>query len=240
VAGRARSPGLSRPAPRADRPRERAREPAPSKPARFERRADDVVAALEEVRRAALACRRCDLWKHGTRTVFGEGPPDARWMLVGEIPGDREDREGRPFVGPAGRLLDEALAEVGLDRATGWLTNVVKHFKYKQSGKRRIHDRPRNVEIVACVPWLEQELALVRPDVVVCLGATAAKAVIGKDFSVQEQRGELVELPIAPYVFATVHPSSLLRARQFAPERWRDEKDRFVADLRRIRELLDR
>jgi uracil-DNA glycosylase len=193
---------------------------------------------LEEVRAEALHCKRCPLWAPATQTVFGEGPPDARWMLVGEIPGDREDREGRPFVGPAGRVLDEALAEVGLDRSTGWLTNVVKHFKYKQSGKRRIHDRPRNLEIVACVPWLEQELASVRPEVVVCLGATAAKTLLGPKFSVERQRGELVESPIAPYVYATLHPSSLLRARQFAPERWREDLARFVQDLRRIPELL--
>lgn len=194
------------------------------------------TADLAAIRDAARDCRACPLYRDATQTVFGEGPEEARWMLVGETPGDREDREGRPFVGPAGRLLDECLQEVGLDRNEAWVTNAVKHFKYKVSGKRRLHDRPRTTEIVACRPWLVREIALVRPTVLVCLGATAAQTLLGKAFRVSVDRGRLVPSPFAPHVFATVHPSSLLRGRR--EPGWLIERARFVADLQRIVELL--
>jgi DNA polymerase len=193
---------------------------------------------VDVVRAAAAACKACPLWIDTTQTVFGEGPEDARWMLIGEQPGDQEDRKGHPFVGPAGRLLDECLEEAGLDRAEGWLTNVVKHFKHKQSGKRRLHDRPRTTEVVACRPWVLHEIALVAPQVVVCLGATAAKGLLDPRFSVDARRGELVESPLARFVFATVHPSSLLRSRQWDESGYADQRARFVADLRRIPALL--
>jgi uracil-DNA glycosylase len=190
------------------------------------------------VRNAALACRGCPLWRDATQTVFGEGPVTARWMLVGEAPGDREDREGRPFVGPAGRLLDECLEEVGLDRREAWVTNAVKHFRFKVSGKRRLHERPRTTEIVACRPWITKELEMVRPSVLVCLGATAAQALLGRTFRVTVDRGRPVASALAPHVFATVHPSSLLRNRR--DPGWPAERARFVADLRQIVDLLER
>lgn len=196
-------------------------------------------ADLAATREAALGCKACPLWAPATQTVFGEGPADARWMLVGEVPGDKEDLAGHPFIGPAGSLLTECLEEAGLDRSTGYLTNAVKHFKYKQTGKRRMHDTPRQAEIVACRPWVAREIELVRPDVLVCLGATAAKSLIGKAFSVTAQRGQPVPSPLAPTVLATVHPSSLLRARQHQPDAWPEERARFVADLAVIRRALD-
>jgi DNA polymerase len=171
---------------------------------------------LEDLREAAAGCQACELWKLGTQTVFGEGPSDARLMLVGEQPGDREDLEGRPFVGPAGRLLDKALADAGIDRAAIYATNAVKHFKWKPKGKRRIHDTPNEREIVACHPWVEAEIALVRPRMIVCLGATAARALLGKGFRVTRQRGEIIERPPDGWITATVHPSSLLRLRDDA------------------------
>src|SRR5712671_6816789 len=169
---------------------------------------------LRTLRQAAAGCKACDLWKTGTQTVFGEGSSRATVMFVGEQPGDREDLAGRPFVGPAGKLLDEALAQVGIDRTNVYVTNVVKHFKWvpDERGKRRIHKKPRYSEINACRPWLDAELAVVKPQILVCLGATAAQALLGKDFSVSRRRGELVESGLAPYVMATVHPSSILRA----------------------------
>jgi uracil-DNA glycosylase family protein len=184
---------------------------------------------LPALRRAAARCRACDLWKRGTQTVFGEGARSAKLVLVGEQPGDREDLEGRPFVGPAGALLDAALEEAGIDRADAYVTNVVKHFKWEPRGQRRIHQKPNRVEIAACRPWLDAELAVLRPKVLVCLGATAAQALLGKSFRVTKQRGIPVASALAPRVFATVHPSSILRAPDDAARR--RERALFVRDL---------
>jgi DNA polymerase len=184
--------------------------------------------------RAVQECRGCDLWQQATQAVFGEGPAPADVMLVGEQPGDREDLEGRPFVGPSGRLLDESLLEAGVDRADVYLTNAVKHFKWKPQGKRRIHQKPNWSEISACRPWVEAELAVVRPQVLVCLGATAAQALLGRDVRVTRDRGRLLESDLAPLAIATVHPSSILRVRG-SNERER-EHALFVADLRRAAE----
>jgi uracil-DNA glycosylase family protein len=190
---------------------------------------------LEQLREQAQGCRACDLWKTGTQTVFGEGPPDAEIVMVGEQPGDREDIEGRPFVGPAGRILDEGLERAGIDRADVYLTNVVKHFKWRPRGKRRIHQRPNAEEIGACRPWLDAELELVSPRALVCLGAIAAQALLGRTFRVTRQRGELQESSLAELVRATVHPSSILRA----PEEQREQAmDSFVTDLRRLATAL--
>jgi uracil-DNA glycosylase len=193
-------------------------------------------ADLDTLRSIAAGCRACPLWKDATQTVFGEGPPRARWMLVGEVPGDREDLAGHPFVGPAGRLLDTCLAEVGLDRSEAWITNVVKHFKYKRSGKRRLHETPRWTEIVACRPWAEAEIDRVRPEVLVLLGATAGKALIGRDFKVSVARGKPIDSPLAPVVLATVHPSSLLRRADAATHA--SDRAAFVSDLALIRSHL--
>jgi uracil-DNA glycosylase family protein len=188
---------------------------------------------LPALREAAAGCRGCHLWRVGTQTVFGEGRAGAVAMFVGEQPGDYEDRQGRPFVGPAGRLLDEALEQAGIDRESIYVTNVVKHFKWKARGKRRIHAKPNWAEMTACMPWLEAELAVVKPRVLVCLGATAAQALLGRDFRVSRRRGELVDSPLAEHVTATVHPSSILRADD------RDaEMEAFVADLKQIAKLL--
>ena len=189
-------------------------------------------ATLPGVREIAAGCKACDLYKRGTQTVFGEGPPKAELMLVGEQPGDAEDLAGHPFVGPAGRLLDTALEEAGIDRSQVYVTNVVKHFKWEPRGKRRIHAKPNAAEIGACRPWLEVEIALVKPRVLVCLGATAAQALLGRSFKVSQQRGTLVPSPLAPIVSATVHPSSILRAPD--DETRREEMQRFVKDLRTI------
>jgi DNA polymerase len=171
-------------------------------------------ARLAEVRGEALACRACPLWKDATQTVFGEGPLDARMALVGEQPGDQEDRAGQPFVGPAGRVLDTALAAAGIDRSTIYLTNGVKHFKYRMRGKRRIHQRPAAGEVAACRPWLEAELNLLEPEVVVALGATAAHSLMGRATAIGANRGHLLETPLFEYpVLVTVHPSSVLRER---------------------------
>jgi DNA polymerase len=168
---------------------------------------------LESLRRAAAECRACDLYRTGTQTVFGEGPTQqADVMFVGEQPGNQEDRQGHPFVGPAGRVLDEALEEVGIDRSRVYVTNAVKHFKWVPKGKARIHAKPNAREIRACRPWLDEELDLVEPRVIVVLGATAAQALLGRQFRVSKQRGELVESPLAESVIATVHPSSILRS----------------------------
>ena len=191
---------------------------------------------LETLREAARGCRACPLWQHATQTVFGEGAPHARVVLVGEQPGDAEDRKGQPFVGPAGRVLDEALARAGIDRRLAYVTNVVKHFKWEPRGKRRIHSKPNVSEIRACIPWLQAELALLQPRALVCLGATAAQALLGKDFRVTTHRGQLLPSELAPAVMATVHPSSLLRAPD--PESRRAETERFVADLSVIGHLL--
>jgi len=187
---------------------------------------------LKTVRQAADNCRACDLYKRGTQTVFGEGPRRAQVMMVGEQPGDAEDLAGHPFVGPAGQLLDRALDAAGIDRRLVYVTNVVKHFKWEPRGKRRIHAKPNTAEITACRPWLETEIALVKPRILVCLGATAAQALLGRDFKVSRERGRFVPSDLAPLVTATVHPSSILRARDDDTRRM--EMKRFVADLARV------
>jgi uracil-DNA glycosylase len=191
---------------------------------------------LPRLREAANGCRGCHLYEDATQTVFGAGLKRARVMMVGEQPGDREDREGAPFVGPAGRMLDRGLADAGIDRADLYVTNVVKHFKFVQRGKRRIHQTPVMEEITACRPWLDAELAQVRPEVLVCLGATAAKALLGRSFRVTKSRGEFVDSDLAPLTTATVHPSSILRAR--SDEEREDAYREFVADLLVIAERL--
>jgi uracil-DNA glycosylase len=187
---------------------------------------------LESLRKAAAGCRACDLWKKGTQTVFGEGAARPSMMLIGEQPGDKEDIAGHPFVGPAGRVLDEALAAAGINRDEVYVTNVVKHFSWTpaERGKRRIHKKPRYSEIKACRPWLDAELSVTRPQVIVCLGATAAQALLGKEFSVMRDRGKFVPSMLAPYVMATVHPSSILRAQDDASRQ--AQKQAFIADLR--------
>lgn len=187
------------------------------------------------MRRASAGCRACDLWERATQTVFGAGPVPARVMLVGEQPGDREDLEGEPFVGPAGTILGKALDEVGIDRETAFVTNVVKHFKWRPSGKRRLHERPNRTEVGACLPWLESELALVRPAALVLLGATATAALAGPDVSVTRDRGRPLSLPHAALVTATVHPSSILRAG----ERRDDAYAAFVRDLQSVARWLE-
>jgi uracil-DNA glycosylase len=187
---------------------------------------------LERLREAAAGCKACPLWETATQTVFGEGAADADLAFVGEQPGDREDLEGRPFVGPAGKLFDEALLEAEIDRSRVYVTNVVKHFKWKPQGNRRIHQKPNWREIAACRPWLDAELAVLKPRVLVCLGATAGQALFGRDFRVSRQRGELVDSPLAPKAIATVHPSSILRAED------RDTQFReFVRDLEKVANL---
>jgi len=184
---------------------------------------------LKKLRESAAGCKACPLWKTGTQTVFGEGSSRSQVMFVGEQPGDQEDKAGAPFVGPAGKLLDRALEEAGIDRSLAYVTNVVKHFKWKAQGKRRIHQKPNWAEIAACFPWLEAELAVVRPQVLTCLGATAAQALLGKQFRVTQHRGEPVDSGLAPVVIATFHPSSILRAddreAEFAA---------FVSDLKTV------
>ncbi|MBV9412824.1 MAG: UdgX family uracil-DNA binding protein [Acidimicrobiia bacterium] len=188
-------------------------------------------ATLDAQRAAAAGCQACDLWKTGTQTVYGEGSKDADMMLVGEQPGDQEDKQGRPFVGPAGRVLDEALEAAGIDRTKVYVTNVVKHFKWTAQGKRRIHKKPNAEEIAACKPWLAAELETVQPRMLVCLGATAAQALLGRGFRVTKERGQVIEdNPLAPMVMATVHPSSILRSGD--DESRRVEMKRFVEDLR--------
>jgi uracil-DNA glycosylase len=178
---------------------------------------------LSALREAAHECRACPLWRSATQTVFGEGVARSSFMFVGEQPGDREDHEGRPFVGPAGRLFDEALEEVGIDRSSAYVTNVVKHFKWQERGKRRIHMKPSWSEIAACRPWLDAELAVVKPDVLVCLGATASQALLGRSFRVTRERGRPIESDLAPHVLATIHPSAILRS---------DDRDRERAGIR--------
>lgn len=195
--------------------------------------AEPTVAALQA---AAARCTACDLYRSATQTVFGEGPQEARVMLVGEQPGDAEDLAGHPFVGPAGKLLDRCLVEAGIDRARSYVTNVVKHFKWVPRGPRRIHSKPGAVEIEACFPWLEAEIAAVRPQVVVALGATAAQAMFEKGFRVTRERGRFVPFALAPYALATVHPSALLRAPDEATRR--REILRFIEDLRQVAAIL--
>ena len=191
--------------------------------------------SIEEVAAAAAGCKACPLWENATQTVFGEGPERAEIMFVGEQPGDVEDREGEPFVGPAGRVLDQALEEAGLDRARIYVTNAVKHFKWQPRGKRRIHQKPNAAETAACRPWLDAELALVQPRALVLLGATAAQALLGRSFKVTQHRGELIESDLAPLVMATVHPSSVLRA----PDDQRDRaRQALVDDLKVLAKSL--
>jgi uracil-DNA glycosylase len=191
---------------------------------------------LRNLREAAAGCRACPLWQSGTQTVFGAGRRAASVMLVGEQPGDREDREGKPFVGPAGRVLDQALEDAGIDRADAYVTNVVKHFKWIPKGKRRIHQKPNREEISACRPWLEAELKVVKPKVMVCLGATAAQALLGSDFRVTRDRGKLVETDLAPIATGTVHPSSILRIDD--DDERRLARDELADDLREIAKRL--
>ncbi len=190
--------------------------------------------SLPKLREAAAGCTACDLYKTGTQTVFGEGSRNAEVMFVGEQPGDQEDLAGRPFVGPAGRLLDEALVDAGIDRKAVYVTNVVKHFKWQGRGKRRIHQKPNWSEIAACRPWLEAELEVVQPRVLVCLGATAAQALLGRQFRVTRERGRPVESELAEHVIATIHPSSILRD----PETRDQEYAAFVDDLKVVAKLL--
>ena len=191
---------------------------------------------LPRLREAAAGCRACPLWQTGTQTVFGEGPARAEMILVGEQPGDQEDKQGRPFVGPAGRVLDEALELAGIDRGRAYLTNAVKHFKWEARGKRRIHAKPTWSEQMACKPWLEAELAVVRPRVLVCLGATAAQSLLGKQFRVTKERGRWLESDLAEYVTATIHPSAILRQRD--PESRHRELAALVADLKLVASVL--
>jgi DNA polymerase len=197
-----------------------------------------MVKNLRQLREDARACQDCPLWANATQTVFGAGDPHARVMLVGEQPGDEEDKKGLPFVGPAGKLLNRALEAAGVDREQLYVTNAVKHFKWQLRGKRRLHKTPAQREVDACHQWLEREIATVKPKVVVALGATAARAVISKDFKVSLQRGQFVDCPMAPFVFATLHPSALLRVQE--------EKERelafkqFVKDLALIKKALAR
>ena len=191
---------------------------------------------LADVREAAAHCKACPLWQRGTQTVFGEGNAHARMMLVGEQPGNDEDLAGHPFIGPAGKLLDRALAEAGIDRRLTWVTNTVKHFKWEPRGKRRIHAKPSSLEITACLPWLRAELSLVKPKILVCLGATAAQALLGKQFRITRDRGVLVPSPLAPHVMATIHPSAILRA--IDDETRALEMRRFVEDLKVVAPLL--
>ncbi len=191
---------------------------------------------LSSLREAAADCKACDLWKGATQTVFGEGSSHAKVLFVGEQPGNDEDLQGRPFVGPAGKLLDKVLVEAGINREEVYVTNAVKHFKWVRQGKRRIHKKPRLSEIAACKPWLEAEIALIKPRAIVCLGASAAQVLLGSDFRVTQSRGQFIESPLAPYVMATVHPSSVLRAPD--DEARREERARLVADFKKLRTVL--
>ena len=194
--------------------------------------------SLKAFREAAADCKACDLWERGTQTVFGEGARHAEVIFVGEQPGNEEDLAGKPFVGPAGRLLDDALIEAGIDRTQSYVTNVVKHFKWEPRGKRRIHKKPNTREIVACRPWLEAEISLLKPTIIVCLGATAAQSLLGPQFRVTKQRGQFIESTLAPYIVATVHPSSILRAPD--DETRRLERRRFIDDLKKVAHVLSK
>jgi uracil-DNA glycosylase len=191
---------------------------------------------LDALREAAEVCHGCDLWRNATQTVFGEGPADAELMFVGEQPGDQEDKLGQPFVGPAGRIFDTALEEVGIDRSRVYVTNAVKHFKWEPRGKRRIHQKPNAAELAACRPWLDAELSVLKPRVLVCLGATAAQALLGRTFRVTKQRGTPVDSPLADVVIATIHPSAILRARD--DDTRHAERGAFTEDLRAVAEFM--
>ncbi|HEX4623454.1 MAG TPA: UdgX family uracil-DNA binding protein [Solirubrobacteraceae bacterium] len=193
--------------------------------------------SLRSLREAAAGCRGCHLWRHATQTVFGEGLKRSRLMFVGEVPGDREDRQGKPFVGPAGRELDKALAAVGIDRKEAYITNVVKHFPFEERGKRRLHRTPKRFEVDACLPWFEAELEVVGPEALVILGATAGKALLGGGFKLTQVRGQPIDSELAPFVSATVHPSSILRHRGDADRR--AERRTFTRDLERIAAAID-
>jgi len=193
--------------------------------------------SLKALREAAAGCRGCHLWRGATQTVFGEGRKASRVMLVGEQPGDKEDRAGEPFVGPAGRELDRGLEAAGIDRVEAYVTNVVKHFKFEERGRRRIHQTPKRFEIEACRPWLEEELKVVRPEALVLLGATAAKALLGSSFRVTQHRGELLEAELAPILTATIHPSAILRGPDEASRA--EEREAFADDLRVVARALN-
>lgn len=194
--------------------------------------------SLKAFRDAAADCKACDLWQRGTQTVFGEGPRRAEVFFAGEQPGNEEDLTGHPFVGPAGRLLNDALVDAGIERAQTYVTNVVKHFKWEPRGKRRIHKKPNSSEITACRPWLEAEIALIKPKVIICLGATAAQVLLGPRFLVSKQRGQFIESTLAPYIMATVHPSSILRAPD--EETRHAEKRRFIDDLKKVARVISK
>jgi DNA polymerase len=201
--------------------------------------AEDLIPdnpTISSLQKAAADCKACDLWEKATQTVFGKGATRARVLMIGEQPGNEEDLQGHPFVGPAGKLLDEALEEAGIDRRQAYVTNVVKHFNWEPRGKRRIHKKPNAKQIEACRPWLEAEIATVKPEVIVCLGATAAQSLLGKDFRVTKRRGEMIESELAPLIMATVHPSSILRAPD--DETRRTEMRRFVDDLKKVAKAL--
>lgn len=203
--------------------------------------AEDLIpehVTLSLLKKAAADCKACHLWKLGTQTVFGEGRRRAKVMLIGEQPGNEEDLTGKPFVGPAGRLLNDALEEVGIDRSLIYVTNVVKHFKWEPRGKRRIHKKPNAAEIAACLPWLRAEIALIKPEVIVALGATAAQTLWGPKFRVTKQRGQFIKSTLAPYVMVTVHPSSILRAPD--EETRRLEHRRFVDDLKKLARVINK
>ena len=188
------------------------------------------------LRQAVQECRGCDLYRYATQAVFGEGPRSARIAMIGEQPGDEEDRQGHPFVGPAGKLLNKALEEAGIDRSTVYVTNAVKHFKFEERGKRRLHKKPSMTEIKACKPWLEAEMSLLKPEVIVCLGATATQAVLGPKYRLTQERGKFIEHPWAAHVTATIHPSAVLRAPD--SDQRHEEYRKFVADLKRVIDML--
>lgn len=192
---------------------------------------------LPVLREASKKCRGCDLWVKGTQTVFGEGAAHAEVIFVGEQPGDKEDLTGKPFVGPAGAVLDKALVAAGIDRKQVYVTNAVKHFNWEPRGKRRIHKKPNAMQIAACRPWLDAEIAAIKPRVIVCLGATAAQALLGRTFKVTQRRGELIPSELAPYIVATVHPSSILRAPD--DQTRHEEMARFIDDLRNVASALN-
>ena len=194
--------------------------------------------SLESLNQAAAGCKGCDLWELGTQTVFGEGKPHSKVMLVGEQPGDREDVEGRPFVGPAGRVLDDAMERAGIERSAVYLTNAVKHFRFTRRGKRRLHEKPNAAQVRACRPWLQAELAVVQPRVMVLLGATAAQSVMGPSFKVTKERGRVQASPLGVPVVATVHPSSILRSPD--EESRHQAMEAYVADLKAVARLLKR
>ena len=191
--------------------------------------------SLAKLAKAANQCTNCSLWRHATQTVFGEGPARARIMVVGEQPGNEEDLQGRPFVGPAGQLMDRLLVEAGIDRNKLYLTNVVKHFKWEPRGKRQIHKKPSSVEIAACRPWLDAEIAALQPEIIVCLGATAAQALLGRSFRVTVDHGRFIKSPLASQVLATIHPSAILRAPDEATRH--ELEKQFVSDLEKVARL---